>query len=85
MGTHWIGNVYKRPHAYIYPIKIKLYRVTRPAAQQQHRVSWVGWGGWGVVGWVVVQVIMLSLKIELRLSWTVKIYNRNTVIRVYKM
>ena len=28
--------------------------VTRPAAQQQHRVSWVGW--W-VVGWMVQVII----------------------------
>ena len=44
--------------------------VTRPAAQQQHKVSWVG--GW-VGGPSHYVVTPTRVEFELRLSWAVKI------------
>ena len=44
--------------------------VTRPAAQQQHRVSWWG-GGWGGPGHYLVTPT--RVEVELRLSWAVTI------------
>ena len=46
--------------------------VTQPAAQQQHRVSWVG-GGWGGPGHYVVTPTRVEVEVELRLSWAVTI------------
>ena len=48
--------------------------VTRPAAQQQHRVSWgVGWGGVGGPGHYVVTPA--RVEVELGLSWAVTMLN----------
>jgi hypothetical protein len=43
--------------------------VTRPAAQQQHGVSWVGWWG-GPTHYLVTPT---RVEVELRLSWAVTI------------
>ena len=52
---------------------------TRPAAQQQHRVSWEGVGWWGGPGHYVVT--STQVEVELRLSWAVTI--RYLMVRFY--
>ena len=64
-GTTFIVALYVVNRLILSPI------VTRPAAQQQHRVSWVvvGGVGWGGPGHYVVTPTRVEVK--LRLSWAV--------------
>jgi hypothetical protein len=43
--------------------------ITRPAAQQQHRVSWGGWVGWWAGGPKHYVFTPTQIEVELRLSW----------------